>query len=191
MMTRILSRSCIAILSLMLMVGVQAQAQDEGQDRGRVKGRITAVQGSQIEVQHRDGSASTIHTTGQTRYLRNGQPATLEDFQTGDYVTARGRQNGNGAFTAAAVRGGTRQPPQRDKIAGTITAVDGSAGTISVATRDGDSETVYTTAETKIMRDRVEVGLGDLVAGDRVTVMGQRDPDGNLVAVRVLSASPR
>ena len=187
-MTRILSRSCIAILSLLILVGAQAQAQ-EGQDRARVKGRITAIQGSQIDVQHRDGSTATIHTTGQTTYVHNGQPATLDDFAVGDFVAARGTQNGNGAFTADAVRGGSRQHPPRDKIAGRINSVDVAAGTISVATRDGDSETVYTTTETKIMKNRSEATLADLAAGDRVTAMGHRDPDGNLIALRVLSAS--
>ena len=154
-----------------------------------MKGRITAIQGSQIEVQHRDGSSSTIHTTGNTTFIRNGEPAELDDFVAGDFVTARGQQNGNGAFTAAGVRGGTRPPVARDKIAGRINAVDVAAGTINVSTRDGDSETVYTTAETKIMKTRAEATLSDLATGDRVTVAGHRDPDGNLIAVRVLSAS--
>ena len=125
-MTRSTRRLSTALLSFVMLIGLHTAslAQDNGQQEGeRIRGRITAITGNSIDIARRDGSSATIVTTGNTTFVRNGQPATLEDFAAGDRVAARGQQNGNGAFVADAVRGGTRHPaPPHDgaRVAGEI-----------------------------------------------------------------------
>jgi hypothetical protein len=196
-MTRSTRRLSTALLSFMMILGLHASAlaQDNGQQEGeRIRGRITAITGNAIDVARRDGSSATIVTTGNTTFVRNGQPATLADFAAGDRIAARGQQNGNGAFVADAVRGGTRHPaPPHDgaRVAGEVVSVDAAAGTITVTTRDGATAVVYTNAETQFTRNRQPATLADFVAGDRLRAVGERDPDENFIADRVLGGSGR
>src|SRR5262249_24053601 len=135
--------------------------------------------------------SATIVTTGNTKFFRNGEPATLADFVPGDFVAARGQQNGNGAFVADGVRGGDRPPRPHDgeRVGGQVESVDTAQGSITVTPREGTPEVIYTTDETRILRNRQEATLGDFVAGDRVRALGDRDPDGHFIADRVLGAS--
>ena len=195
-MTRSTRRLSTALLSFMMLLGLHTAslAQDNGQQEGeRIRGRITAITGNSIDIARRDGSSATIVTTGNTTFVRNGQPATLEDFAAGDRVAARGQQNGNGAFVADAVRGGTHHPapPHGARVAGEVVSVDAAAGSITVTTRDGATEVVYTNAETRFTRNRQPATLADFVAGDRLRAVGERDPDENFLADRVLGGSGR
>jgi hypothetical protein len=184
-----------ALLSIMVVLGLHAAALAQGNDHSgdRLRGRITAITGNSIDIARRDGSSATIVTTGNTTFTRNGQPASLSDFVNGDLVAARGTQNGNGAFVADAVRGGTRPPAPHDseRTGGQVVSVDASQGSITVTTRDGATEVIYTTAETQILRNRQPATVADFAPGDRLRARGDRDPDENFIADRILGGSGR
>jgi len=79
----------------------------------RAFGRITAINGSQITLQNRQGE-KVIAVSNDTQYLKDGQPATLHDLKVGDPVMAAGKET-NGQFTADRVMtrsfGAQGQPP--------------------------------------------------------------------------------
>ena len=193
-MTRSSRQLSIALLSLMIVLGLDAAAlgQQESPRGDRMRGRITAITGNSIDITRRDGSAATIVTTETTTFMRNGQPATLADFAAGDIVAARGSQNGNGAFVAEAVRGGVRPPaPPHDgaRVGGQVVSVDAAQGSITVTTRDGATEVIHTTAETQILRNRQPATVADFVPGDRIRARGERDPDEQFIADRILGGT--
>lgn len=184
-----------ALLSFMMVLGLHAAALAQGDDNGsdRLRGRITAITGTSIDIAQRDGGSATIVTTGTTKFARNGQPASLSDFASGDMVAARGTQNGDGAFVADAVRGGDRPPIPHgsERAGGQVVSVDAGQGSITVTTRDGATEVIFTTAETQILRNRQPATVADFVAGDRVRARGDRDPDEQFIADRILGGSGR
>jgi hypothetical protein len=192
-MTRSHRKISTVILSCLVLFGLRAvaPAQEHGHDGDRTRGRITAITGNSIDVEQRDGGTTTIVTTGNTTFVRNGQPATLESFAVGDFVVARGQQNGNGAFVAEAVRGGERppHPPAHDRVRGQVVSVDAAGGSITVSTAEGATEVIYVTADTQIVRDRQQATLADFAPGDRLRAAGERDPDDRLIADRILGAS--
>jgi uncharacterized protein DUF5666 len=191
-MTRTARRFSTAILSCLVLAGLGAVAlaQDNpGNDGARTRGRITSITGNSIDITHRDGSSATIVTTGNTTFVRNGQPASLDDFVAGDFIAARGMQNGNGAFVADAVRGGTHATHPPGRVRGVVVSVDTTAGSITVNTQDGDTEVIYTTPETRIVINRHPATLADFAPGDPLRAVGERDPDDNLIANRILGVS--
>lgn len=70
----------------------------------RVGGEVTAIDGSTITVERRDGTTATITVTGATEYWVNGDEAALDDVEVGMLLVARGTENADGSLTASAVR---------------------------------------------------------------------------------------
>jgi hypothetical protein len=70
----------------------------------RAFGRITAINGNQLTVQNRQGER-VITVASDAQIMKDGQPATLQDFKVGDPVMAMGQED-NGQFTATHLRGG-------------------------------------------------------------------------------------
>ena len=67
-------------------------------------GKVTAVSGSTITVERRDGSSSTINVTSATTYDVAGRDAaSLADITAGMVVMATGTENAVGSLTASAV----------------------------------------------------------------------------------------
>lgn len=184
------------VLTCLMVFGLQtvALAQD-GEHRGHhVRGRITAIAGNSISIEMRGGNLATILTTESTTFVRDGEAATLEDFEEGDGIKARGRRNEEGNFVAAAVHGRSERPePPADgsRVGGEVVGVDVGAGTLTINTRDGATVVIYTTPETSIVRNRQPATLADFEVGDRLRARGERDPDGSFVAERILGGSGR
>lgn len=74
---------------------------------------------------------------------------------------------------------------------GQVASVDAAEGSISITGREGNVLVIYTTPETHILRNRQPATVADFVAGDRVKAHGERDPNGNFIADRVLGGSGR
>jgi Domain of unknown function (DUF5666) len=70
----------------------------------RAGGEVTAVDGSTITVERRDGDSTTITVTGDTELWVNGDEATLADVEVGMVLVAEGAQNADGSLTATKVR---------------------------------------------------------------------------------------
>lgn len=69
-----------------------------------VGGEVTAVDGSTITVEGRDGTTSTITVNGDTRYQVNGDDATLADVEVGMVLIAEGTENADGSLAATEVK---------------------------------------------------------------------------------------
>lgn len=68
-----------------------------------VGGEVTAVSGSTITVERRDGTTATITVTAGTSYQVNGEDATLADIEVGMFLVAQGTEDASGALTATEV----------------------------------------------------------------------------------------
>jgi hypothetical protein len=78
--------------------------------RPHAGGQVTAVSGSTITVEGRDGTAVTITVTGDTEFTVNGDDATLADVEVDMFLVATGTENADGSLTATEVRAGDRGP---------------------------------------------------------------------------------
>jgi hypothetical protein len=73
-----------------------------------VGGEVTAVSGSTITVEQRDGTTATITVNSDTEYQVNGDNAALADVEVGMFLVAAGTENADGSLTATDVRAGER-----------------------------------------------------------------------------------
>ncbi|HEX4896880.1 MAG TPA: DUF5666 domain-containing protein [Candidatus Limnocylindrales bacterium] len=102
-----------------------------------VGGKVTAISGSTITVEQRDGTSATVNVTGDTTYQVSGDDAALADVEVGMFLVAEGIENSDGSLTATAVRaadpgsmpgpGGHHRGPWLDDTADDDTSSD-SAG---------------------------------------------------------------
>jgi hypothetical protein len=196
-----LSKIAISLL-LALLFGLATDAAAQGRrpefnSDNRVGGKLSAVNGNTLTVVNREGESQTITVTANTKYIYNREAATLSAFKTDDFVAAVGAKDASGAFVAEQVFGGERPPrggpggrgprPGRDGIVGEYVSADAAAGSITIKTRDGKEQTVYTSESTEISRNRSAASLGDFKAGDHVVAIGKLDAATNrYIAVRVI-----
>ena len=73
-----------------------------------VGGTVTAISGSTITVEQRDGTSATVNVTGDTTYRVSGDDAALADVEVGMFLVAEGTENSDGSLTATAVRAADR-----------------------------------------------------------------------------------
>ena len=69
-----------------------------------VGGTVTAISGSTITVEGRDGTSATVNVTSDTTYEVSGDEATLADVEVGMFLVAEGTENSDGSLTATQVR---------------------------------------------------------------------------------------
>ena len=70
-----------------------------------VGGTVTAVSGSTITVEQRDGTSATVSVTANTTYRVSGaDDSALADVEVGMFLVAEGTENSDGSLTATAVR---------------------------------------------------------------------------------------
>jgi len=69
-----------------------------------VGGEVTAIDGSTITVERRDGTTSTITVTGDTTYQVEGDDATLADVEVGMVLIAEGTEDADGSLSATEVK---------------------------------------------------------------------------------------
>lgn len=69
----------------------------------KVSGKVTAVNGSAITIQGKNGTTWTISVNANTRYVKDKQPASLADVQVGSVIEAVGLKTGDNALTAIVV----------------------------------------------------------------------------------------
>lgn len=192
----------IAILCfLMGGISLTGFAQRSGDGGGRHKrglaGQLTAIAGSQLTLTARDDKSVTVLVDANTQYRRNDAAATLADLQVNDYLSVKGKPNDQGQVLAVAINAST-EPPQgggghegRRGPRGDFVSASAEAGTLTLKVKDGTEVTVYTTAETIILRNRVEATLSDFQAGDRVSAAGRKNESGQFVAVRIMGGDAK
>lgn len=86
-----MKRSLIAFW-MVLALAVSAWAHGDEQ---HVMGTVSKVDGMNITVKSQDGSLKTVMVTDETKYLKAGTAAKLEDVKVGDRVVIHAKKMGD------------------------------------------------------------------------------------------------
>lgn len=68
-----------------------------------VAGKVASVSGNTIMMQTKDGVTWTVTVDSSTKYLKDGQPASLTDVQVGSVIEVAGVKSGDNALTASII----------------------------------------------------------------------------------------
>jgi hypothetical protein len=141
---------------------------------------ISAVDGEQVSLATVDGWTRTITVTADTDITKGGEDAALADLEVGDQVRFRQTRNDDGTFSIAALA------VVLPRIAGEVTAVDGS--TITIDLRDGSTGMINIGPDTEL-RVAGEDGAdaSDIEVGMMIIAAGERNADGSIDAVRAVA----
>ncbi len=162
--------------------GGDGEARGEGRHgrRGRgVGGEVTAIDGSTLTVENRNGDSITVNTNDDTTVMlvESQTEGSLSDITIGSHIGVRGQRNDDGSVEAR----GIMVAPEGDKAGGKVSAVDN--GTITVENRDGEATTITTNGDTEFRVGRDETGSIEDVTVDRgVMAVGELQENGSLAA---------
>jgi hypothetical protein len=150
-----------------------------------VAGKITAMQGTTIQIETPDGNIS-VKITDKTEYRKDRQPAKLGDFKVGDLVFVRGEEGADHSVTAQMIgarsgggpEGGGRGPGGgggfgemgKDFIVGEVKSID--APKLTVLRPDNVTQTLELNEETSLRKGRESITMADIQPGDHVVVRG-------------------
>jgi hypothetical protein len=163
--------------------GFSGTAGDVDDDMGfaEVSGTVAAVDttvGTISIASHDGGSTVILNVDSTTVITRNGAPATLADLLFGDQVEAK---YNSATMLASSIK--VEDSTQASEVEGSVTAVDATAGTITIS-GEGDSNedesmsptvvTLNVTTSTVIMLDESPAPLSSLQVG--MQAEAQYDP---------------
>jgi len=188
------------------------QPQQPAQNAAKqVIGTIQAISGSTITLKPDTGADVSVTVQGAVRVLRvapgqtdlkTATPIQLSDLQVGDRILVRGTPSADGQSLSAtaivamkrsdveAKQQQEREDWQKRGIGGLVSAVDPSAGTItiSVTAAGGTKNVAVHTAQATIFRryapdsvqfdDAKPSSLAEIKAGDQLRARGARNADG-------------
>lgn len=150
-------------------------------------GTVTAVSGSDITLQGRDGASHVIHTSSSTTYQRAGKTVDISAVTTGAKIAAHGTQNSDGSLNAEVVRiAAPHAGGQITAISGTTITVQDHRGTQTIHV---SGSTTYTTVTFGTNGPtETAAGFSDLKVGAFIMAEGTANSDGSLNAetVRIL-----
>ncbi|HUO17682.1 MAG TPA: DUF5666 domain-containing protein [Verrucomicrobiae bacterium] len=203
----VLTEGCLFISSPV------AQAQDAGtQTVAKSIGKIQSISGNTLTIAPESGPQVTANIQPTARILRlepgekdlkNAAPIPMQDLQVGDTVRVRGYASQDGKSIAtlevivithaavAAVSNQIREDWQKRGLAGVVSSVDPSSGTVTISIPGiGEKKTVniHTTSATIIRRYAPDSAnfeaakpstLQEIHVNDQLRARGDRSPDGN------------
>jgi len=146
-------------------------------------GVVTTVNGDTLTLTGFDGASHTVDVTGQTRYQKAGMNAALSDVTTGTAIVAEGTLGSNGPLTAVRV---TIQEP---RVAGRVTAVNGSTYTVT----GGLGVTYSVTASgstTYVNPDGASATASAVKTGTFIAAEGMLSADGKTLAAQRIVVVP-
>src|SRR5205085_5943992 len=147
-------------------------------------GVVTNVSGTSLTLTTFDGATHTVTVSGSTRYQKAGQSATRGDISSGTAIMVEGALNSDGSLSAVRV---TIQEP---RVAGQVTAVNGSSYTVTGAF--GQSYTVTTTSSTTYVNaDGTTASASAVQAGVAIMAQGTLSSDGKTVTAQRVIIAPR
>jgi hypothetical protein len=151
-----------------------------GPEGDEVHGRVTAVEGSTIQLENQEGRA-TVLTSAETEFRLGREAAGLEEVSEGLFLAAFGELQSDGSLSAELVILRPPPTPPARNVRGEVTAVSATGLTMSVQPpRETDaapmSVQVNVTDETQIwlVESERQGSLNDVQIGDRVLVRGRR-----------------
>ncbi|HEX5433361.1 MAG TPA: hypothetical protein VFY05_03930 [Candidatus Angelobacter sp.] len=208
------------LCTLWLMAGAQQTPGAAGVTRKT--GTVKSVRGNEVVL--RDDAGQEIKVTiqdnarilrvepGQTN-LKSAVPMTAAEIQSGDRMLVRGQpgDNANSVQASAVIvmrqsdvaqkQQHERMEWQRHGTGGIVTAVDGSAGTVSLSVTPTQTIVVKTTRDTGFLRyapnsvkfeDAQKSSFADIKVGDQLRARGTRSSDGKeFTADEVISGTFR
>jgi hypothetical protein len=157
----------IMLLAFSLLAAVKPVSAHDDKNRNgfNIIGTISAVDttaGSLTITPKKGGADVVLKVDSTTMISRNNQTATLADLKMGDLVAAR-----YDPTTMLAIM--IRARLNAVQVIGTISAVDATAGTVSITPKKGGPDVmVKVDSTTMITRNRLTATLADLQMGDRV-----------------------
>lgn len=141
----------------------------------QVAGTVTAVGSDTVTITLRDGTSQTIRTNGSTAYHLGQADGKRSDVSVGSAILATGEKAADGSLTASSVW--VRLP----RVAGTVTAIDGS--TITISRRDGTTVTIHAGSATAIRVAGIDnAKLSDIATGMVIAAEGTQRADGSIDA---------
>lgn len=160
----------------------------------RARGKVTAIEGSVITIENKDGQSRRIATDANTRFRKGKEPASLADIAVGDPLLAVGQKQSDGSLLARLVGVVTGQQLRQHTLRGQVLSVDVAAGELTVEAQ-GQKEgtwTVQTTADTKYrIRGVDNPSLENIEAGNAVAIIGHKAKDADNTGVaRVIAVIP-
>lgn len=222
------------MLALLLALSALAPTADASQQSpapsaqtaaSRPVGTVKSISGNSLVLATDTGAEITVTVEDSTRLIKTapGQkdltgatPIKLQDLQVGDRILVRGKPSDDSKSIAATSiivmkksdieqkQAQERADWQKRGVGGLVTAVDPTAGTITIsaaALGGSKSVTVHTSKATVIRRyssdsvkfDDAKLGtLDQIQPGDQVRARGDRSPDGNeLTAEEIVSGAFR
>ncbi|MBA3877011.1 MAG: hypothetical protein C0498_08755 [Anaerolinea sp.] len=144
---------------------------------------ITAISGSSISLETKDGWTRTITVDSGTTYSKSGASISLSDLAVGDQIQFDQTLESNGSYSIDSIA------VILPSVGGTVTAISGS--TITIQQRDGTSATVKVTADTTYeVAGTSGKALTDISVGMLLVAEGTQSSDGSLTAAAVRAFDP-
>jgi hypothetical protein len=158
-----------------------------------VRGKVTAIDGSTISVETRDGKTIHILTSAETRVRVKGKPdASVKDVEAGMLIGATGKFDADGALVARRIIAG--KLPGRNLFkggpiaGGKVSSAQGSQFVITYP--NGSTVTITTDASTLVIAGSANGpalgSLSDVKEGSRILALGVLSQDGSSLAARVI-----
>jgi len=178
---------------------LQGQGQDDGGPRP-VLGRIAAIQEGALRITRPDGSEQTVKITPKTEFRKDREPAKLKDFQVGDGILVRGKENADDSSITAEMiagrsgngpNGPNRQNPVgtlgKDFVMGEVKAMDPPS--ITVMRTDNVKQIFELNEDTSLRKGRESVTMADVQVGDHIFARGALQ-DNQFVPKTVMVIAP-
>jgi hypothetical protein len=161
--------------------------------RGIVQGKLVGIEEDYLVLELPDKSRFAYKVTRSTQLMREGKPATLEQFTVGETLYLAPRLLSNLDTTALAVSNKERDAQiGRERslptVSGTLQAVDKEKQILRVRTRAGDWREFRYDEQTEFTFKGKPIRLDQLKLPVSVTVHRKRDAEGNDYARRVTIA---
>jgi hypothetical protein len=222
-------KQVVARLVLVFMLSLVAQALPQqtpaASAQAKAVGEIKSINGSSLMLATDDGKSESVSLPENVRVVRiapgatdlkNATAITTQDLQVGDRVLVQGKPSEDGKSMMAlrvvvmkqsdvsAKQQQEREDWQKRGIGGLVSAVDPTAGTltISVTTLAGSKKVLIQTSKKTIVRhyaqnsvkfdDAKSSKLADIHPGDQLRARGNKNADGTeFTAEEVVSGSFR
>ena len=138
--------------------------QAEGPEEAEVRGTIAAVGASTVTITPKTGGADvTVNVTADTLIAVSGSPVAITALTAGSPAEAE-----YDPITLNAFRIEAENEVEDAEVEGTITAIDTTAGTVTITDALANAITLFVDASTRIERDDAAATIFDLQVNDPV-----------------------
>ena len=142
-------------------------------------GTITEIKENAITIKTRNGKTATAKFTGDTKFTKNRQPATLKDFKVGDQVMVIGESAGEDTWTAKmiglldqnAMMAQMQTAMGKEFIAGEVKSIDEAK--LTILRVDGQTQVIEADENTSFKKQGESITLADIKPGDKVMGRGE------------------